>query len=108
MPTAYADPDVETPEPTETPEPQAAVPCATNPCWSPTPITFTHAETGLRSTVTPGFSGVVVVNWGDGSTSRGRGPQSHTYAAGGTYQVVASPIASACASSSAQVPVTVA
>lgn len=96
---------------TETaPEQQAgASPCGSTPCWSPTPITFTTSVAGLKVTATPGFTGNVTWNWGDGQTTKSkRGVQSHTYAAAGTYQVVGSPLHSACSASSAQVPVTVA
>lgn len=91
------------------PEQQAAEVCGTTPCWSPTPTTFTNAVAGLQVTATPASKGNVSWDWGDGSDTRNkRGVQAHTYAAAGTYQVTASPVASACMAPSAPVPVTVA
>ena len=86
MPTAYADPDVETPEPTDTPVQQAV--CGSTPCWSPTPMDFTTAVNGRVVTVTPDFKGNVTIDWGDGSAdTTARGVQTHTYAAAGTFSI---------------------
>jgi hypothetical protein len=71
--------------------------CGETACWSRTPVTFTHVEAGLKTTVTPAWKGNIAVDFGDGTAVMvGRGPVSHTYAAAGTYTVKASPIASAC------------
>lgn len=94
-----------------TPLPQAAGDpgqCGETACWSRTPITLTHTQAALAVTVNSPWTGGIVYDYGDGTTSKTRGEGKHTYAAAGTYQVKASPVASSCAAPSAPVAVTVA
>jgi len=83
--------------------------CGETACWSRTPIgASTFTNTGRDYTFNSPWTGPVAYDFGDGTVKRGRGPTKHTYAAAGTFNVQAAPVASSCAGPASPLAVTVA
>lgn len=73
-------------------------PCAAagNPCYDPQAIVLTITEAGLTITASSDFPGDVTWDFDDGSPLvTAQGEVEHTYATGGTYDVVGNPQSSA-------------